>query len=43
MKPKLKVICCECRRAFQTTNPAPECPRCGGTDIEARTDTGARI
>jgi Zn finger protein HypA/HybF involved in hydrogenase expression len=33
-KPRLKVVCLECRHRFQTTNDLPECPRCGGTDID---------
>lgn len=31
----IKVICNECQKKFQCgPNASPECPRCGGTDIE---------
>jgi rRNA maturation endonuclease Nob1 len=36
--PRLKVVCLECGKKWQTTNPGPECPRCGGTDIDGRDD-----
>ena len=35
-RPSFKVICMECQRKFTTTNPTPECPKCGGVDIEPR-------
>ena len=34
--PRLPVVCAECGKKWWTTNPGPECPRCGGTDIELR-------
>jgi len=33
----IKVICNECQKKFACgPNASPECPRCGGTDIEVR-------
>ncbi len=37
--PRLKVICLECRKTWHTTNPGPECPRCGGTDVDLATQS----
>lgn len=34
--PRLPLVCAECGKKFWSTNPGPECPRCGGTDIELR-------
>lgn len=33
---KIKVVCMECGKKFQTTKVIPECPKCGGADIEVR-------
>ena len=35
-KTKIPVVCMECDKKFQTTKDIPECPKCGGTDIEVR-------
>jgi Zn finger protein HypA/HybF involved in hydrogenase expression len=33
----IKVVCLECDKKFTTTkNALPECPKCGGTDIDVR-------
>lgn len=37
-KPLIKVQCQECGRKFQTSKDIPECPKCGGVDIDVRTD-----
>jgi Zn finger protein HypA/HybF involved in hydrogenase expression len=35
----VKVVCLECQKKFTvSTNASPECPRCGGTDIDVRED-----
>ena len=34
--PKIKVVCLECGKKFQTTKVIPECPKCGGVDIDVR-------
>lgn len=31
---KMRVVCLECDRAFSTTSSIPECPNCGGSDID---------
>lgn len=31
---KIKVQCQECGKKFATSNPCPECPKCGGVDID---------
>jgi hypothetical protein len=38
MKPKIKVICLECGKKFQTARDIPECLRCGGVDVDVRED-----
>lgn len=35
-KARIPVICMDCSKKFQTTKDIPECPKCGGTDIEVR-------
>ena len=35
-KPRIPVVCMECGKKFSTTNALPECPKCGGVDIEVR-------
>lgn|SRR5262245_6521969 len=35
-KPRIPVICLECRKKFWVRVYANECPRCGGTDIDVR-------
>lgn len=37
---RLRVICLECEKRFATTDPMPECPKCGGTDIELADEVG---
>ena len=31
---KVKVECLECGETFATSNNLPECPKCGGSDVE---------
>jgi len=33
---KIPVICNECNNKFKTSKLIPECPKCGGVDIEPR-------
>lgn len=33
-KVPMRVACLECQKKFRTTKDIPECPRCGGSDIE---------
>ncbi len=33
---KFKVVCLECGKKFATSGFDPECPKCGGVDIEVR-------
>lgn len=34
---RVKVVCLECGKKFQCGPTAsPECPKCGGTDIDVR-------
>lgn len=33
---KIPVVCMECGKKFQTTKTIPECPKCGGVDVEVR-------
>jgi DNA-directed RNA polymerase subunit RPC12/RpoP len=35
-KPSIKVVCMECGAQFSTKSMLPECPKCGGSDIEPR-------
>lgn len=35
-QPKIKVICLECGKKFQTTKAIPDCPKCGGADVDVR-------
>lgn len=37
---RLHVVCLECERRFSTSNPMPECPSCGGTDVELADEVG---
>lgn len=32
----IKVQCMECGKKFQTTKIVPECPKCGGVDVDVR-------
>jgi DNA-directed RNA polymerase subunit RPC12/RpoP len=37
--PLVKVICMECGKKFQVranTSSGPDCPKCGGADVEVR-------
>jgi Zn finger protein HypA/HybF involved in hydrogenase expression len=36
----IKVICLECGKKFRTKKVIPECPKCGGSDIDVRGDEG---
>ena len=36
MTVKIKVVCLECSKKFATSKIIPECPKCGGSDIEPR-------
>jgi len=31
---RIKVKCLECGKTFKTASILPECPKCGGSDIE---------
>ena len=31
---RIRVVCLECGRKFSTHSMLPECPKCGGSDIE---------
>jgi DNA polymerase II large subunit len=33
---KIPVICLECGKKFKTTKVIPDCPKCGGSDIDVR-------
>lgn len=33
---RIPVVCMECGKKFQTAKTIPECPKCGGVDIEPR-------
>jgi Zn finger protein HypA/HybF involved in hydrogenase expression len=33
---KVKVVCMECGRKFSTADFVPECPKCGGSDVDVR-------
>ena len=41
MTERIKVVCLECGKKFQTVNLIPECPKCGGVDVDVREDIGA--
>jgi len=30
----IRVVCLECDKHFTTANMLPDCPKCGGSDIE---------
>ncbi len=32
--PAIKVVCLECGKRFATRKDIPECPKCGGVDID---------
>ena len=32
----MKLVCLECSHKFSSRNSLPECPQCGGSDIELR-------
>lgn len=32
----IKVVCLECGKKFATRSLDPECPKCGGVDIDVR-------
>ncbi len=38
MAERIKVVCLECGKKFQVgpNNVCPECPKCGGGDVEPR-------
>ena len=36
MTESIKVVCMECGKKFTTKKVIPECPKCGGVDIEVR-------
>ena len=36
MAEKLKVVCLECGKKFTTSKVIPECPKCGGVDVDLR-------
>lgn len=38
--PPIKVECLECGKKFQTRQDIPECPKCGGVEIDVRTPAG---
>jgi len=31
---QIKAVCLECGRKFRTASALPECPRCGGSDVD---------
>jgi Zn finger protein HypA/HybF involved in hydrogenase expression len=33
---RFPVVCLECGKKFLTARVIPECPRCGGVDVELR-------
>lgn len=33
---RIPVVCMECDKKFSTAKIIPECPKCGGSDIEVR-------
>lgn len=35
-KAKFPVVCLECGKKFTTSSMLPECPECGGSDIDVR-------
>ena len=34
MADKIAVQCLECGRKFRTSSMLPECPKCGGSDVD---------
>lgn len=32
--PRYRVVCLECHCRFRAASALPECPRCGGVDVE---------
>lgn len=32
--PRFRVECMECGKRWSTTNTVPQCPKCGGVDVE---------
>lgn len=38
MREKIAVECLECGRKFKTASFVPECPKCGGSDIDIRAE-----
>lgn len=33
---RVNVVCMECGKKWATSNLIPECPKCGGVDVEPR-------
>jgi hypothetical protein len=43
MSQKIKVVCNECGKKFQTASMLPTCPKCKGSDIEPADDALLKV